>query len=240
MEKKSLVINLNITTGAELSYVEIMNYEKMKTNSSYLQTHCLEFLDDKYKDKFESIAVCFDNEHYTSSKYPNLKEVTYDLLEKLKDKVFVPDICKYENNHINSLNSRINNHLLNMDITSKVIEEFKSRKHDMDIKIFANYLKLINFTATYCDLDNSTKHGAINFNFFNMEQDNQSLWVAMFIHTNRDVCQVFKHKRIAFESDKVYHFIQSEEELDYYIRHIVKAVNKVVLGINRDFKIIEG
>jgi hypothetical protein len=73
-----------------------------------------------------------------------------------------------------------------------------------------------------------------------MEQDNQSLWVAMFIHTNRDVCQVFKHKRIAFESDKVYHFIQSEEELDYYIRHIVKAVNKVVLGINRDFKIIEG
>lgn len=240
MEKKSLVINLNITTGAELSYVEIMNYEKMKTNSSYLQTHCLEFLDDKYKDKFESIAVCFDNEQYTSSKYPNLKEVTYDLLEKLKDKVFVPDICKYENNHINSLNSRINNHLLNMDITSKVIEEFKSRKHDRDIKIFANYLKLINFTATYCDLENSTKHGAINFNFFNMEQDNQSLWVAMFIHTNRDVCQVFKHKRIAFESDKVYHFIQSEEELDYYIRHIVKAVNKVVLGINRDFKIIEG
>lgn len=240
MEKKSLVINLNITTGAELSYVEIMNYEKMKTNSSYLQTHCLEFLDDKYKDKFESIAVCFDNEQYTSSKYPNLKEVTYDLLEKLKDKVFVPDICKYENNHINSLNSRINNHLLNMDITSKVIEEFKSRKHDRDIKIFANYLKLINFTATYCDLENTTKHGAINFNFFNMEQDNQSLWVAMFIHTNRDVCQVFKHKRIAFESDKVYHFIQSEEELDYYIRHIVKAVNKVVLGINRDFKIIEG
>lgn len=240
MEKKSLVINLNITTGAELSYIEIMNYEKMKTNSSYLQTHCLEFLDDKYKDKFESIAVCFDNEQYTSSKYPNLKEVTYDLLEKLKDKVFVPDICKYENNHINSLNNRINNHLLNMDITNKVIEEFKSRKHDRDIKIFANYLKLINFTATYCDLENTTKHGAINFNFFNMEQDNQSLWVAMFIHTNRDVCQVFKHKRIAFESDKVYHFIQSEEELDYYIRHIVKAVNKVVLGINRDFKIIEG
>ena len=240
MEKKSLVVNLNITTGDELSYIEIMNYEKTKTNSNYLQTHCLEFLDDKYKDKFESIAICFDDEHYTSSKYPNLKEVAYDLLEKLKDKVFIPNISKYENGHINSLNSRMNNHLLNMDITNKVIEEFKSIEHDRDIKIFANYLKLINFTAAYCDLEGSSKHGAINFNLFNMEQDEQVVWVSMFIHTNRDVCQVFKNKRVAFSNDKVYHFIKDEEELDYYIKHVIKAVNKVVLGNGRDFKIIEG
>lgn len=244
MTKMELVINLNKTTGYELSYIEVMNYEKIKFKESYLQTHCIEFADEKYLDKFNSIVLVYDESHIRLTKDMNIKDVLNKTLEDIGDKVFTHKFDRFENCLINGLNNRLSNALLNLDIDNKVLEEFCKYDHSSidqhDLKIFTNYLKLINIDVKYCNMENSTKYGAICFNLYNIEEEeNHISWIAMFINTNIGHCYLYNNKRKVMNGDKIYYVPRDKTTLDYYIKHLIKAVNKVVFGNTSDLMITE-
>lgn len=245
MENKELVINLNFTTGYELSFLEVLNYKSYNTKSHYLQTHCTEFMDIKYRDMFSNVVVEYkgleEDITLSSKKYPKLKEEVERLVFKhYSNEVILPKIDKLENELKNGLKNRLNNHLLNINFLDRLLLELDNFNYlNKDLEIFKNYLNISNFDAKYELIShNEQPAGTINFNLFNIQTVNKKVaFVSMFLMIGKGSCEVYQCEREKLNNEKTYYFI--DNDFNYYLTILIRAVNKVVFNSSSKIQIVE-
>lgn len=230
-----LVVNINFTTGYELSFVEVMNMRNMVTKQTYISTNCLEFAKSKYLDigdpSFKTIVLAYDDKTKVCKKGSDVEKELAIIMELVKGKPYTGKIRDVIQNRVNSFPTKINQVLTNMNATEEVLNYLQQ---DIDTNLeLINFLRLNKITVEFTTTNNP--YGAVNINLFNIAIGDQVLMVNMFNHIDYGGTTIYLNYRVKYlKNDKDCYIINNINTVKEWCVVLTKAINKVVFNSEHD------